>query len=139
MREYLSAKFLIPVLIIIDQVTKLTFSSRDFFMGNVHVHLVKNFGIGFGLNFGTLGNIAVLAIALAFFVYYCLRHNIPGFIFVLILAGGISNIIDRLYFGYVRDFLDLNLGFVFNLADVMIVVGLILLFLFSIPIADEQN
>lgn len=46
---------------------------------------------------------------------------------VLILAGAISNVIDRLYFGCVIDFIDLKIWPVFNLADVFITFGAIFL------------
>jgi signal peptidase II len=116
-------------LILLDQITKLIFSGRDFFLGPLHIHLVKNFGLGFSLNFGLLSNLIVIATALAFFIYYYFHHQSAmswwgEVIFILILSGALSNIIDRLYLGYVRDFLDLGLGFTFNLADAMIVVGL---------------
>ena len=119
-------------LIVIDQITKLIFSPRDFFVGFIHFHLVKNFGLGFGLNFGLLINLIVISAALLFFIYYYFLHRRElsywaRIIFVLILAGAISNIIDRLYLGYVRDFIDVGLGFTFNLADAMIVIGLVLI------------
>jgi hypothetical protein len=50
---------------------------------------------------------------------------------LLILSGGISNIIDRIYFGCVIDFIDLKFWPVFNLADVFIVIGAIFLILNS--------
>lgn len=42
---------------------------------------------------------------------------------VLILAGALSNIIDRVAFGCVIDFIDLKIWPVFNLADAFIVLG----------------
>ncbi|HWJ73535.1 MAG TPA: signal peptidase II [Kaistia sp.] len=51
--------------------------------------------------------------------------------FALIAGGAIGNLIDRVRFGYVVDFLYLHLGarglFVFNLADVALTIGPILL------------
>ena len=115
--------FSIFLLILLDQITKLTFGSRDFFFGPLRIHGVKNFGLGFSLNFGLLPNLILITAALAFFVYYYFSHHLElsrwgKIMFVLILSGAISNIIDRLYLGFVRDFLDLGLGFTFNLADV---------------------
>lgn len=118
------------ILILIDQITKLVFSSRDFFFGPLHVHSVKNFGLAFSVNFGMLPNLILIILALLFFLYYYFSfRNQLGFFtkifFILIFAGALSNLIDRLYLGYVRDFLDLGLGFTFNLADVFLAVGLI--------------
>jgi signal peptidase II len=46
---------------------------------------------------------------------------------IFILSGAISNIIDRLYFGCITDFIDLKFWPVFNLADSFIVIGAILI------------
>ena len=48
---------------------------------------------------------------------------------VFILSGAISNIIDRFYFGCVVDFIDLKFWPIFNLADIFIVFGAIILIL----------
>jgi len=117
-------------LILIDQIAKLIFWSRDFFIGPIHIHSVRNFGLAFNLNFGLLPNIAVMLAALGFFIYYYIRKvQTPTlwvkFSFALIFSGAIGNLIDRLYLGYVRDFIDLRLGFTFNFADAFLVVGLI--------------
>jgi len=122
--------------IIIDQLTKYYFAWRDFFVGFIHIHLLKNYGLGFSLNFGLIINVLLIIAAIVIFTYYFFKTKIFGFLeyvsFGLILAGASSNIIDRLVFGYVRDFIDVRLGFTFNLADVFVVVGLIT-FLFIQP------
>ncbi len=45
----------------------------------------------------------------------------------LILAGASGNLIDRLFFGYVIDFLDFRIWPVFNIADSAITIGAVLL------------
>ena len=45
--------------------------------------------------------------------------------FGLLLAGAIGNLVDRIFFGHVTDFIDVLPWFVFNVADVAILVGLI--------------
>lgn len=132
------------LLIVIDQITKLIFSSRDFFVGAWHVHLVKNYGLGFGLNFGLIPNLIIISVALIFFLYYYFFHRaklswLGKIIFVLILAGAISNIADRLYLGFVRDYLDLGLGFTFNLADAMVIAGLIMILFIQIKSEPEAD
>ncbi len=46
----------------------------------------------------------------------------------LILGGTVGNLIDRLRFGYVTDFIDIGIWPAFNIADSTIVVGVILFF-----------
>ena len=46
---------------------------------------------------------------------------------IFILSGALGNLIDRLCFGYVIDFLDFRIWPVFNLADSAITVGTILI------------
>ena len=48
---------------------------------------------------------------------------------VLILSGGIGNLIDRIFRGYVVDFIDVNLFSFpnFNIADISVTIGIILL------------
>ena len=59
----------------------------------------------------------------------------------LILSGGISNLIDRMFKGYVVDFIDINQLFpfpMFNLADIYISVGCAL-FVISLIIFIKNN
>ncbi|KKP78386.1 MAG: Lipoprotein signal peptidase [Candidatus Moranbacteria bacterium GW2011_GWF2_35_39] len=48
------------------------------------------------------------------------------FSLLLIFSGAISNIIDRLFFGCVIDFIDLKFWPVFNLADIYITIGVVI-------------
>jgi signal peptidase II len=49
----------------------------------------------------------------------------------LILGGAFSNLFDRIFLGYVVDYLDFRIWPVFNLADTCISVGIGILFLNS--------
>jgi signal peptidase II len=128
--KFLNFSVSIIGLILIDQITKRWMSSRDFFVGFMHFHLVKNYGLSFGLNFGTLANFTVIALALILFVWY-LRQNqsAPSSLWpaVFIIVGAVSNLCDRIALGYVRDFWDIGLNFTFNLADLYIFIGLLVL------------
>lgn len=60
---------------------------------------------------------------------------------VLIVAGGIGNLIDRIAYGYVIDFLYLKLiDFpIFNFADCCVTIGAVLLFVFVLFIYKEKE
>lgn len=66
--------------------------------------------------------------------------------YALVVAGALGNLVDRLRFGYVVDFVDWYLGFTdwphwpaFNVADACIVVGAVLLVLFSFGAAPATG
>lgn len=69
-----------------------------------------------------------------------LRNNIA---FACTVAGIMSNLADRLFLGYVRDFLDFKvLGYdypIFNIADIAIVVGVLLLIVAIVKGEDKKD
>ncbi|AJF63002.1 MAG: Lipoprotein signal peptidase [archaeon GW2011_AR20] len=111
---------LIILLIILDQLTK-------YFLGDV-----KNYGAAFGIlqGYTTLLIIVSLAVAGVCAYYYKEKNLRVGLSFLL--AGTISNLIDRIFLGYVRDFIDLKFWPVFNLADSFNVIGVILIIYLSL-------
>ena len=136
---------LVPALTIIlfDRVTKIFFSKILLYGESIpvlekvfHFTLVHNTGIAFGL-FKDQGIVfivvPVIAIILLFFNLYYYKQNgevlSRGYIiaFSLILGGAIGNLIDRIYFGYVIDFLDFRIWPVFNIADSAITIGAVVI------------
>ena len=65
------------------------------------------------------------------FIFYNLKDKKKSLLFKiclsLILGGAVGNLIDRLRFGFVVDFLDLRIWPVFNLADSAITIAALLL------------
>ena len=99
---------------------------------------VENYGIAFGMFknkvlFFIFTNCIISAVV-AFMIYKYRRISVPVTICLsLILGGAIGNVIDRIRFGYVIDYLSFTIfPPVFNLADSAIVVGAILLSLLLI-------
>jgi signal peptidase II len=97
-----------------------------------HISLVHNTGAAFGLLrnqnylFMAVSLLAIILIAIHLKTGRGL-NKIFALSLVLILAGTIGNLIDRLFFGYVIDFLDFRVWPVFNFADSSITIGAILL------------
>src|SRR3989344_3611681 len=79
--------------------------------------------------FAPLSLMAVYFLSHQIILAYRARHRLTFTGLVLILSGGFSNLYDRLIFGFVVDWIKFPLWHisVFNLADVMIAVGLGLL------------
>lgn len=73
-------------------------------------------------------NIIILAILIIYIIReYSNLHKIINISLSLILSGGISNLIDRLFRGYVIDYININNLFkfpIFNIADIFVVVGI---------------
>ncbi len=126
------------VLFVADRIIKYYFLKNpaiilggDFFYGQLSFHFVENNGIAFGLPFFTPLLIVLICLILLFLVHiFIAQRQYRSFWFfsglVLILSGAISNLIDRLKYGFVIDYIDLTWFTVFNLADTMITFGVIL-------------
>ncbi|KPK98109.1 MAG: hypothetical protein AMJ95_05775 [Omnitrophica WOR_2 bacterium SM23_72] len=133
---------MIPIIIFtilsLDQLTKFLISKNLSIHESVpviprvfHLTLVENRGAAFGiLKNQTLLFIctAILAVVL---ILSSLRENrqrrLYSFSLSLILSGALGNLIDRLRFGYVVDFLDFRVWPVFNIADSAITIGAVVL------------
>jgi signal peptidase II len=124
--------------VFLDQLSKLL--ALNFLQLNTPLSLIKNFLYltlvhNRGAAFGILKNQLLLFILISFFtilfIFYQLKNKKSRFLsklsLSLILAGAIGNLIDRLRFGYVIDFLDLRFWPVFNLADSALTIGVIFL------------
>ncbi len=123
------------LIVVIDQITKAIFADRDFSFFGLELHPLRNFGLVFGWDFGARWNLFLLV--LVYVAASWLVYSIPGLNKwmragkALFLAGAVSNLADRVVYGYVRDFIDLRLGFVFNVADICVVAGLLAMLIFG--------
>ncbi len=141
------------IILIIDQVSKSLIEIffhlhesvpviNDFF----YITVVHNTGGAWSIfsNHSYLFIIAsVVAIVLLIKFMFGFKNNLRNNIAFASLFGGIfSNLADRIFLGYVRDFLDFKIfGYnypIFNIADVAIVVGVILLFVAIIKGEDHK-
>jgi signal peptidase II len=93
---------------------------------------VRNTGAAFGVLSG-LGNaffIAISVAALLLIAFLLLRGKDGFYSLCLILGGATGNLIDRVRYGYVRDFLDFSVGSyhwpAFNVADAALSVGIVI-------------
>ena len=98
-------------------------------------NLIWNSGIGFGLA-AMETNIyyhiitTIIVFVNAGLIYFLVKSKgIYGYLFALIIGGSLGNLLDRIYYYAVPDFIDLHLGnyhwFIFNVADIFITVGII--------------
>jgi signal peptidase II len=58
------------------------------------------------------------------------KENIPQISFALITGGAIGNLISRIFYGYVIDFIDFRVWPAFNIADSAITIGAVMLVIY---------
>ena len=144
-RKYFFYLFVIFIVFIIDRLSKIVIinildntGSVDLFVNSfLNFHLVWNSGIGFGLMSFDEGYmysfITALIVVINLIIAYLIIIEKPfkSFLLSIILGGSLGNLIDRLYYNAVPDFIDLNYGgyhwFIFNVADIFITIGIICL------------
>ena len=127
------------IVIIIDQITKHIISINNKSLINkdlifFNLDYVKNFGAAFNIFNGNRIFLSVLSIIVAIFIIYLFLNNnniskIDLLSYSFILGGTIGNGLDRIIKGYVIDLINLKfINFpVFNVADISINVGIILI------------
>ena len=137
---------------VLDQVTKITIvhwmgliskGTIDVWPGLIQFRMAWNTGINFGLlsGNGDLGRwfLVVLSLIICTFVLYWIRGEKGLFVLIsggFVIGGALGNLIDRILYGGVADFLNITCcGFqnpyAFNVADITIFIGIFGMVLFS--------
>ena len=119
--------------IVLDRLTKILFvHGADWRAGIVHLGLFENFGLVFSVPAPSWVSVTVMAAAMVIVGVMFVRaqkrqdHLVTMAMF-LIFLGALSNLIDRVWYGYVIDFVSFGRWFpIFNLADITIAAGLII-------------
>jgi len=131
----------LAVLVAIDQVIKRwayvslrPIGSMTVIDGLLNLTYLQNQGAAFGIMYGARWILTVLVLGILAYLFIYFRklpntglHRYLRWSIVLIAAGGLGNVIDRVVLGFVIDYLQVTfINFpVFNFADILIVVGAI--------------
>ena len=141
---YLFMVLFAALILIADQVTKFLtvakislYSKVNFLPGIVSLTYVQNDGAAFSMLEGQQWLFAVVfAVFAGFIIWEFSKKRLPfttfeRFCIIAVFAGGLGNMIDRLRLGYVVDMISTDfMNFpVFNVADIFITCGCILLML----------
>ena len=144
---------IVAVLFALDQITKTYVKNnlplgqsneviQDFF----YFTYVENTGAAFGILKNGRYFFIILTIIISFVLIYVMIKNkskILRLAISIVLGGALGNFIDRLLYGKVTDFLDFYIfGYdypVFNVADICVNIGTILLAIYIIFIYKEPN
>lgn len=148
------------VILFFDQWTKawargwgLQFQTHEYLGGLLKLVLAENTGafLSLGAEFSPkvrqIVFIVLVAIFLAWALWYLIKNTKLNYIqfwgWAFLFVGGAGNLIDRIYKGSVTDFLLIDFGVIstgiFNVADMAIVVGFILLLLLDIKIGNQKK
>ena len=125
------------IIILIDQITK--FLIKTSFQLNqtlpiinniFHLTYIHNFGAGFGILQHQRFILVFVSIIVVGFIFYYLdkikeKERLLQSLIGFILGGTVGNLIDRIIYGYVIDFLDFRIWPVFNFADSFVTIGVI--------------
>ena len=147
---------LIVVIVALDQWSKWAiktsfnlYQSKPVIQDLLHFTYVTNDGMAFGLSFpGGKHVLLIMTILLTGFIVGFLwkeknGHPLIKYGLALILSGAIGNLIDRLLYGKVVDFLDLMIGnfhwYIFNIADSSVTIGMILFIIHSFYIEQKKT
>lgn len=134
------------IILIIDIISKLIIKNN--FLENQSIIIIKDFfnityAKNTGVAFSLLSNNKVIIIILTIIILGILLKYIKGkyinkydqIAYGLILGGAIGNLLDRIIYGYVIDFIDFkifNYNYpIFNIADTSIVIGVIIIVITS--------
>lgn len=124
----IGSKFLVSRIFILNE-------SKTIIDNFLNITYVRNTGAAWSILDDNTWIVTVISLLIIIgIIYYVYRNRVSKKIlkigYGLILGGAIGNFIDRIVYGYVIDFIDIDIfGWnypIFNLADVFIVVGVIL-------------
>ena len=133
---------IISILItLLDQIIKFIIDKKVLFIEVIpklfNIHKVYNYGVAFSFLENKRYLILLFSLILIYFLFN-LRKDLPktkkyDILFGAILGGILGNLIDRVFRGYVIDYLEtfiFGISFpIFNLADICITLGIILMVL----------
>lgn len=130
------------MLIVFDQIVKYLIV-KNFSIGEEKILIdnflkfiyIRNTGAAFGILSGNIIFLIGISLLLIFYIVKEMKKNIDNNLsllsFSLILGGAVGNLIDRIFRGYVVDFISFTLFkremSIFNVADMYITIGVILL------------
>tara|TARA_B100000780_G_C20901149_1_gene358668 strand:- start:145 stop:636 length:492 start_codon:yes stop_codon:yes gene_type:complete len=115
----------------------------------LNLYLIWNKGIAFGLFsfdqssiYNTI-TIIILIITIIILVMIWKADGLKKYSLIFVFGGSLGNIFDRVYYSAVPDFIDLHINnfhwFIFNVADIFISLGVILLIITELAFDKKNN
>jgi len=144
---------IIVVCVLIDQATKMLITTQLYqnsiavIPGVVNLTYCENTGAAFSIfSSGTLFLVILSSILIVVMTYFMIRFRkhpskLLKVSLAMIVGGALGNLIDRIFMGYVVDFIDVKFVkfAVFNGADSFVTIGTILLAVYILFYADKHK
>ena len=137
------------IIFVIDQIVKYGFANYDWNVNGPYMslQLAYNYGVAFSMFSFLAEYLKYIQLTLVFagLVYLYKNHDVFEDYYIaisLLFAGGLSNILDRFTYGGVVDYFYWHYGFefaIFNFADVMIDLAVVLIIYKQIKLARLEK
>lgn len=128
---------------------KINYSPEIYKSKFLNINLIWNEGIAFGLlsfdqsNLYNLLSFVIGIIILIIFFMILKNNNVKKYPLLMIFAGAIGNLYDRILYKAVPDFIDFHIGefhwFIFNVADIFISFGVFCMILLELIGNSKEN
>ena len=146
-KKFIYSSLIITVIFFLDRVSKIYIISLEEINGSVDIFVTKylnifliwNEGIAFGLlsfaqsSIYSIITTLIAIISIVVLVLIIKTNDIRFYFYSFVFGGALGNLIDRLYYSAVPDFIDLHINsyhwFIFNIADIFITIGVLCLIL----------
>lgn len=136
---------IVAIIVLIDQMSKLIIT--NLFTGTVgteylKIEIINNTGLAFGFNDGNAKNAVIMVFVFVLIIRFIKEQldridKKTAVSIGLVLGGGISNFFDRIFRGGVLDFIKIYKFPIFNIADVIVIIGWLLLVIFLIDFSRK--
>ena len=155
-KNFVINSLLVFLIFLFDRISKIyviyldkKFSGSEIYSSKfLNIELYWNTGIAFGLFsfsenylYNLLTFVIVIVIMIIIFMIV-ISKDFKKYPLLMILGGALGNLVDRIFFKAVPDFIDFHIQnlhwFIFNVADIFISLGIIFMILFEI-IANNKN
>tara|TARA_B100000575_G_scaffold84806_1_gene66983 strand:- start:1426 stop:1923 length:498 start_codon:yes stop_codon:yes gene_type:complete len=142
---------------LLDRISKIyVINLDDKFLGSeifsskyLNIFLVWNEGIAFGLfssnenNFYNIFTLIIIFIIIIILYMTIQSKGLQKYSLLMILGGALGNVLDRILYKSVPDFIDFHIGdfhwFIFNIADIFITIGVIFMVLLEFTNVNKKE
>ena len=118
---------LIILLVVLDQISKYFFYDQELRSSLPFLEPLLNTGISWGIQISAPLIIGISLVCVVLFGYLYYKKFLSFWEISLFIAGTVGNLLDRFFWGGVRDFISLGNFPVFNLADAFLTAAVALL------------